>query len=45
VTCTHRLADGPLVCTRTTTHAPGHGCVYTSPWLADHHDRKEARDD
>ncbi len=28
--CTHRLAGGPLVCTRVTPHEPGHGCTYES---------------
>lgn len=28
--CTHRLADGPLACTRADQHEPGHGCVYQS---------------
>lgn len=30
VTCTTRLADGPLVCVRTDAHEPHHGCVYHS---------------
>lgn len=28
--CDHHLADGPLVCIRTTPHDPPHGCQYES---------------
>lgn len=28
--CEHRLADGPLQCTRTDAHEPGRGCIYQS---------------
>lgn len=28
--CDHRLAEGPLVCTRLEAHEPGHGCTYQS---------------
>lgn len=33
--CDHRLADGPLTCTRTDTHEPGRGCIYQSTTVAD----------
>lgn len=35
MTCTHRLADGPLVCSRTDDHEPGHGCTYESTTVRD----------
>ena len=33
MTCTHRLADGPLTCVRTDDHQTGH--VYHSTTVAD----------
>lgn len=37
--CTHRLEDGPLVCTNTAAHTPGAGCTYassTGSWQGPH---------
>ena len=43
MTCTHRLNDGPLVCTRTTDHDPAAdgGHTYAASDAADRHSLTE----